>query len=136
MVLAFRASETVNNRRHFDGVFRYARSHGWHVQTFEYFRSEFIRRHGCERINLDDVAGEMGCSRRLATQVFRQSQGRSILDSIHDERLKRVKALLKNSNQDLKSLPDFCGYRSLVDLQRVFKARTGETLGEFRRHAQ
>ena len=40
MVLAFRASETVNNRRHFDGVFRYARSHGWHVQTFEYFRSE------------------------------------------------------------------------------------------------
>lgn len=97
---------------------------------------EFIRRHACERINLDDVAVEMGCSRRLATQVFRQSQGQSILDSIHDERLKRVKALLKNPNQDLKSLPDFCGYKSLVDLQRVFKARMGETLGEFRRHAQ
>ncbi|WP_289458571.1 helix-turn-helix transcriptional regulator, partial [Klebsiella pneumoniae] len=34
---------------------------------------EFIRRHACERINLDDVANEMGCSRRLATRVFRQS---------------------------------------------------------------
>ena len=95
---------------------------------------EFIRRHACERIGLDDVAREMGCSRRLATQVFRQSQGQSILDSIHDERLKRVKMLLANPRQDMKSLPDFCGYKSLVDLLRVFKARTGETIGEFMRH--
>ena len=94
---------------------------------------EFIRRHAFERIGLDDVAREMGCSRRLATQLFRQSQRQSILDSIHDERLKRVKMLLANPRQDMKSLPDFCGYKSLVDLRRVFKARTGETIGEFMR---
>ena len=94
---------------------------------------EFIRRHACERIGLDDVAKEMGCSRRLATQLFRQSQRQSILDSIHDERLKRVKMLLANPRNDMKSLPDFCGYKSLVDLRRVFKARTGETIGEFMR---
>ena len=94
---------------------------------------EFIRRHACERICLDDVAREMGCSRRLATHIFRLSQGRSILDSIHDERLKRVKMLLANPRRDMKSLPDFCGYKSLVDLRRVFKARTGETIGEFMR---
>ena len=40
IVLSFRASETVNNRRHFEGVFRYAREHGWHVHAFEYLRSE------------------------------------------------------------------------------------------------
>ena len=39
-VLSFRASESVNNRRHFEGVFRYAREHGWKVHAFEYFRSE------------------------------------------------------------------------------------------------
>ena len=94
---------------------------------------EFIRRHACERIGLDDVASEMGCSRRLATQLFKQSQRQSILDSIHDERLKRVKMLLASPRQDMKSLPDFCGYKSLVDLRRVFKARTGETIGEFMR---
>ena len=97
---------------------------------------EFVRRHACERIGLDDVVREMGCSRRLATSLFRQSQGQTILDSIHEERLKRVKMLLDNPHQDMKSLPDFCGYKSLVDLRRVFKARTGETLGEFRRRAQ
>ena len=32
-------------------------------------------------------------------------------------------------------LPDFCGYKSLVDLRRVFKARTGETIWEFMRRA-
>lgn len=96
---------------------------------------EYIRRHACERIGLDDVVREMGCSRRLATHVFRLSQGQSILDAIHGERLKRVKQLLANPRQDVKSLPDFCGYRSLVDLRRVFKARTGETIGEFLRHA-
>lgn len=94
---------------------------------------EFIRRHACERIGLDDVVREMGCSRRLATHVFRQFQGKSILDCIHDVRLKRVKLLLENPNQDMKSLPDFCGYKSLVDLRRVFKARTGETIGAFMR---
>ena len=94
---------------------------------------EFIRRHACERIGLDDVAREMGCSRRLATQLFRQSQRQSILDSIHEERIKRVKMLLANPRHDMKSLPDFCGYKSLVDLRRVFKARTGETIGEFMR---
>lgn len=94
---------------------------------------EFIRRNACERIGLDDVAREMGCSRRLATRVFRQSQGKSILDGIHDERLKRVKTLLGNPWQDTKALPDLCGYGSLVDLRRVFKARTGKTIGEFRR---
>ena len=35
-VLAFRASEAVNSRRHFEGVFRYAREHGWNVHAFEY----------------------------------------------------------------------------------------------------
>ena len=94
---------------------------------------EFIRRHACERIGLDDVVREMGCSRRLATHVFRLSQGNSILDSIHDERLKLVKMLLSNPRHDMKSLPDFCGYKSLVDLRRVFRARTGETIGEFMR---
>ena len=97
---------------------------------------EFIRHHACERMGLDDVAREMGCSRRLATQLFRQSQGQSILDSIHDERLKLAKLFLANPRLDMKSLPDLCGYGSLVDLRRVFKARTGETIGKFRRHVQ
>ncbi len=94
---------------------------------------EHIRLHACERISLDDIAREMGCSRRLATRLFRQHQRQSILDGIHEERIKRVKMFLANPRHDMKSLPDLCGYKSLVDLRRVFKARTGETIGEFMR---
>ena len=93
---------------------------------------EFIRLHACEGIGLDDVIAEMGCSRRFATWLFRQSKGQSILDSIHAVRLARVKELLVNPKQEIKALPDLCGYKSLGDLRRVFKARTGQTMAEFR----
>ncbi len=58
--------------------------------------------------------------------------GHTILDEIHAVRLERVQELLRNPRISYASLPDFCGYNSLVDLRRVFRKRTGLTMGEYR----
>ena len=94
---------------------------------------EFIRRHACEGIGPLDVVAELGCSRRLADLRFTRATGHTILDEIHAVRLERARELLRNPRIDYASLPDFCGYNSLVDLRRVFRKRTGMTMGEYRK---
>lgn len=88
---------------------------------------EFIRRHATDRITSADVIAVMGCRRSYAYQRFRACLGHTILEEIRSRRIARVKELLRGGDHDLASLPDYCGFSSLVDLCRVFKAATGRT---------
>ena len=87
----------------------------------------FIRRHSTDRITSADVIAVMGCRRSCAYQRFRACLGHTILEEIRSRRIARVKELLRGGDHDLASLPDYCGFSSLVDLRRVFKAETGRT---------
>jgi AraC-like DNA-binding protein len=75
----------------------------------------------------------MGCSRRFADSRFKEIVGHTILDEIRSVRIDRVKHLLVKPNQNIASIPDFCGYSSLSVLCREFKGATGFTLREWRR---
>ena len=94
---------------------------------------DFIRRNADTGLRPADVVAAMGCSRRLADLRFRESTGRTILQEIHAVRLERVRALLAQSRVALSSIPDQTGYKSLTDLQRVFKRQTGLTMREYRK---
>ena len=92
---------------------------------------EYIRLHACEGIGPRQVVGEMGISRTLADTIFRAAAGHTILDEIHNVRLERAKELLSiEVSQSI--VADRCGYSSVVDLRRVFKARVGMTIGKYR----
>lgn len=94
---------------------------------------EFIRLNAENGIRPSDVVAKMGCSRRLADLRFREVTGRTILDEIHAVRIDRVKALLRRPRLELSAMPYMSGYRSLTDLQRVFKKHTGKTLNAYRK---
>ena len=94
---------------------------------------EYIRRHADEGISPVDVATAVpACSRRLLDLRFRELTGKSILDAIHEVRLARVKELIAAGVQ-LAAIPDFTGYRSLMNLRRVFRQREGVSIQEYRR---
>lgn len=93
---------------------------------------EHIRQHACEGLTPSEVIPVMGCSRRFADRLFGQAVGHTILDEIHDVRLRRAKELLANSRILQSALPDLCGYKSIVDLCRVFKRKTGQTMRQYR----
>lgn len=94
---------------------------------------EYIRRHADEGISPVDVATAVPeCSRRLLDLRFRELTGKSILDAIHEVRLARVKELIAAGVQ-LAAIPDFTGYRSLMNLRRVFRQREGVSIQEYRR---
>lgn len=93
---------------------------------------EFIRQHATDRISTADVVSAMGCRRSYACQRFRLCTGRTILDEIRICRVERIKDLIRDGGLELATLPECCGFASLGDLRRVFKAVTGQTLTQYR----
>lgn len=93
---------------------------------------EYIRLNACNGISAEDVAREMGCSRRLADLRFREALGHTVFDEIRTVRIERVKVLLVKPGQEVFAIPDLCGYSSLSDLCRDFKKCTGQTLRGWR----
>ena len=93
---------------------------------------EFIRLHATDRITPPDVVAVMGCRRSYADQRFRECTGHTILDEIRSRRVGRVKELVRCDACDRASQYCHSGFASMIDLRRVFKALTGQTLSQWR----
>ena len=94
---------------------------------------EYIRLNACSGISVMDVVAQMGCSRRMADQYFKESLGHTVLDQIHAVRLAKVKDMLSAPSSDLSELAAIAGYSSNDDLRRVFKKRIGCTMRDYQR---
>lgn len=96
---------------------------------------EFIRLNAGERVGVEDVARHMAVSRRTAELLFRRHLGHSILDSVQQTRLARLKAFLSESSLPVGHISAQCGYQTEMHAKRVFKQMTGMTMTQFRRLA-
>lgn len=96
---------------------------------------EYIRRHACdENISLDRVIGEMNCSRRSATILFRKETGRTILEEIQEQRFQKACHLLSCTKLPITAVVAQCGYRTDSFLRKMFLKRTSLTLRGYRRN--
>ena len=85
----------------------------------------FIRAHACEGLRVDDVAAYLGASRRLVELRFRQICGKSVRESIENERLERVKRLLHGSDRPIALIAEQTGFKTVSHLSTLFKKRFG-----------
>lgn len=98
---------------------------------------EFIRRRACDGIGTEDVASEMGLSRRMAEILFRRNTGRTIHDEMLSVRMERVERLLLNPRQDISAIAGLCGWASGSVLRKAFKERhDGLSMREWRTKAK
>ena len=98
---------------------------------------EYIRRHACDAsIRLDDIISEMRCSRRLATLRFKKEAGRTMLEEIHEHRMRTACELLAGGRLPIATVVAQCGYRSDGFAKKLFLARTGMTMREYRNKQQ
>lgn len=93
---------------------------------------DLIAREACLDLTAAKVVKVFSCSRGQAEIRFRKATGRSILEEIHARRLERAKELLRNPNQNLKSICDFCGFRTPGTLRKFFLKETGMTMSAYR----
>ena len=95
---------------------------------------EYIRRNACSQsISLDDIITEMGCSRRMGTLQFKKETGRTILAEIHEHRFEKACDLLSRTQLPIATIVAHCGYRSDAFVKKMFLARTGETMRDYRK---
>ena len=93
---------------------------------------ELIEKKACAGLSAAEVVRLFPCSRVYAEMRFRKATGQSILEAIQTMRLERAKELLRNPTQQLKTIADFCGFKSQNALCKFFRKKTGKTMSAWR----
>jgi LacI family transcriptional regulator len=93
----------------------------------------FIREHGCDGINVEDVLRLVPLSRRVLESRFRRLVGRTPHDEIIRVRLDRAKELLTVSDLPLTTIADRSGFRHVEYMSVVFKREIGTSPSLYRR---
>lgn len=96
----------------------------------------YIREHGCESIEVDDVVREVPLSRSVLQRRFRTLLGRSVHDEIVRVRLVRARELLQQTDLPLAEVAERAGFRHQEYMGAVFRRRLRQTPGAVRRLAR
>ena len=93
---------------------------------------DMIRREACDGLTAEKLARRFPVSRKLFELRFREAVGHSVLNEILHVRMQRVFDLLARPDLPIGAIADFCGFRSARELRKIFRARTGMSLREWR----
>ena len=96
----------------------------------------FISDHFAQSISVNDVAEEVGTSRRTLERHFSKAIGRSILSEIARCRIERAKELLLETKVSCYSVASGVGFHSLKTFNRTFHRREAVTPQGFRKMAR
>jgi LacI family transcriptional regulator len=97
----------------------------------------FIRERASDSgLRVNDLARLCGLSRRATEIRFKNATGRTVREEIEHVRLGRLRALLVESDERIGGLARQCGFGCQTHLGRVFRARYGVTMGQFRADAR
>lgn len=83
--------------------------------------------------SLDRVAHEVAASPRTLLRHFKEVEGMTPLDYLHQLRVERAKQLLEVTNIELTEIMEYCGYQDPSAFRRLFRRATGVTPSEYRR---
>ncbi|MBR2363892.1 MAG: helix-turn-helix transcriptional regulator [Lentisphaeria bacterium] len=98
---------------------------------------QFIQRNLFQKITLQDLCKEAGCSRTRLCILFRQYTSFSPGDYIIELRHKYAKDLLATApHMPIKLVASYCGYRNQLYFANDFKKRTGMTPSSYREKIQ
>ena len=94
---------------------------------------DMIRREACDGLSAEALARRFPVSRNLFERRFREAMGHSVLDEIIHVRMQRVFDLLARPDFPIGAIADFSGFGCGYGLRKIFRARTGMSLREWRK---
>ena len=93
---------------------------------------QFIVANACHDISVSDIALHLRVSRRLLELRFRQFSGETVHAAIDRIRLEEVWKKLRARNATVREIARSCGFPNASYMMTKFKARFGQTIGEYR----
>ena len=92
----------------------------------------YIRQHIYDHITVTEVADAVSCHRNYLQRLFRQDTAFSVVDFIHNEKLKVVKELLAYSNESVSNIAELLNFASPSHLCQLFKEQEHMTPLQYR----
>lgn len=86
---------------------------------------ETIRLGACQGITPKQVSSAFGLSRRMAEMRFKAATGKTIEETILDERLSVACSYLRDGRTSVSAIANFCGWNSAIAFRKVFISRFG-----------
>jgi LacI family transcriptional regulator len=96
---------------------------------------DYINRHACNGVNVDQLVDIVGVSRRKFEQWFTEQVGHSPGQEIQRVRLERAKHLLQTSDLSASQIAQMVGYQEAAAFSKFFRNAAGMTPSEFRQDA-
>lgn len=96
----------------------------------------YLREQAAQPIGVEDLLGELNCSRRHLEQSMKRAIGRTPGQELTRLRVARAKALLASGTLPLEEIALRCGYRNAVRLSVAFRREVGVSPGAFRKERQ
>ena len=94
---------------------------------------KWLRDNCADPVGVAQVAAHVGCSTRMLQLSYRSVFGRTMHEDLVDMRLERAKKLLADTVLPVGRIPERCGSDAPNHFARLFKARTGLTMLQWRR---
>ena len=93
---------------------------------------EYIRKHYCDPLTLQEVSDHIGVSPAHLSRVFKEDMGQGFSDYINSFRLEKSMELLTETNMTISEIAQSVGYSNQQYFTRVFKNQTGMTPGQYK----
>lgn len=92
----------------------------------------YVQEHITESITVDALAKNLCLSPNHLSSKFRQESGMTFSQFVNQQKVKKAKEYLKNTDRSILEISTFLGFSSQGYFQNVFKKVTGMTPREFR----
>lgn len=84
-------------------------------------------------VTLDILADEFGLSKPYLSKYIKEKSGMTFQDAVRKARMKKARAMLKETNQTVESIAAYVGYENVEHFNRLFKKAYEMTPVQFRR---
>jgi len=92
----------------------------------------YVQEH-CKEVTLDDLSGEFGIPAGELSQYIREQTGDTFEEMVQTSRLKKARALLKETGQSVGDIAAAVGYGTAEELAGLFQKTYGVTVEEFKK---
>ena len=94
----------------------------------------YIRSNISSDLSCTSLSKIFSIHRNHLNNKFKEETGKTLSEFVMNEKIRRAKSLLANTENGLSEISDYLGFSSQSHLQTVFKKHTNKTLKEYRDH--
>ncbi len=95
---------------------------------------QYITVHYAEKVSLDRLCTQFGCSKSTLMNTFRAAYDMTIVEYLTEVRVSHARRMLAESERSIHDISVLCGFAEQGYLTRVFTEATGVSPSAFRRH--